>query len=167
MIFWFWTSGVNAVECPKSDLYAYKLDAYTIELGEQQIQFRMVVKESSVIQPEVELWAAVLTACNANGTLGTFTQWQGSWNSLENLGVQYQTAKWKQKFQLRKDIRNLEREIVIQYAEMLHHLELETGISVLWNVEEYPLAKGMVSAGRGSPKVYQYIFTQYNHVQYQ
>ena len=81
------------------------------------------------------------------------------------IGVDYQSAKWIQKWRLKREIRQTEETIVIQYAQMLHHLELETGISVLWNVDKHPLAKGMVSAGRGSPKVYAYIYHQFNLVQ--
>lgn len=166
MSFWLWVASVDAVECPPQDLYAYKLDAYTIEIGDELVQFRMVVQEEKVIEPEVELWTAMLTSCRADETIKTFIQWQESWQDLSDLGVAYQSSKWRKKWHLRREIRDLESTIVIQYAQMLHRLELETGISVLWNVEQYPLAKGMVSAGRGSPKVYQYIFYQYNFVQY-
>ena len=166
MILWFSLPFAIAEECPTHDLYARKLDAYTIEIGDEQVQFRMFVDKETVIEPEVELWTSVLRACRADQTLGQFVEWQNSWKKLANLGLAYQDARWGQKWRLRRDIRHLERETVIQYAQMLHQLELETGISVLWNVDEHPLAKGMVSAGRGSSKVYQYIFYQYNFVQY-
>ena len=166
MIIWLPLTLAIAEECPTSDLYAHKLDAYTIELGDVRVQFRMVIDEETVIEPEVEMWTTMLQACRAHQTLGHFESWQISWNNLASLGVAYQSARLREKWRLSREIRDLERETVIQYAQMLHRLELETGISVLWNVEEHPLAKGMVSGGRGSPKVYEYIFNQYNFVQY-
>lgn len=167
MNLWFWINLSLAAECPKHDLYVHKLDAYTIEIGDERVQFRLVVDEEKVVEPEVELWITVLRSCRAENTLAKFVEWQDSWQYLTGLGLDYQSARCRQRWRLRGEIRNIEREMVIQYAQMLYHFELETGISVLWNVEEYPLAKGMVSAGRGSLKVYQYIFSQYNFVQYE
>ena len=165
MIVWLWTAWALAVECPTHDLYAHKLDAYSIEVAGDVVQFRLNVHEDRVTEPDTQLWIELLDACKADETLQRFVQWQRSWQELGQLGLAYQTASWTQKWRLQRAIRDTERSIVIQYAQMLHHLELETGVSVLWNVEGHPLAKGMVSAGRGSPKVYQYIYRQFNYVQ--
>ena len=166
MILWISLTLLHAKDCPTSDLYAHKLDAYTIEVEDEHIQFRLVVDEETVIVPDVDPWTSMLRSCGADETLAKFEQWQESWGVLSDLGVAYQTARWRKKWLLSKDIRNLERDTAIQYAQMLQRLELETGISVLWNVDGHPLAKGMVSAGRGSPKVYQYIYYQYNYIPY-
>ena len=165
MIVWLWLAWATAVECPTHDLYAHKLDAYSIEVGDEIVQFKLSVHEERVMEPDVHLWVELLTACGAEETSKEFVQWQNSWKYLSGLGVDYQSAKWVQKWRLKREIRQTEETIVIEYAKMLHHLELETGISVLWNVEKHPLAKGMVSAGRGSPKVYAYIYHQCNLVQ--
>ena len=90
---------------------------------------------------------------------------KSSWKYLSGLGVDYQSASGSKSGRLKREIRQVEETIVIQYAQMLHRLGLETGISVLWNVDKHPLAKGMVSTGRGSPKVYNYIYHQFNFVQ--
>ena len=168
MTLWLWISLVLpavAVVCPTHDLYAYKLDAYSIEVEDDIVQFKLSVDEDKVIEPDVRLWVELLEACTADETLQTFVQWQRTWVQLSDLGLEYQSASWISKMHLKREIRHVERLIVIQYAQMLHSLELETGISVLWNVEAHPFAKGMVSAGRGSPKVYRYIYHQFDFVQ--
>ena len=168
MILWVWLHLIStavAMECPTHDLYAYKLDAYSIAVEDDIVQFKLSVDEHKVVEPDVRLWVELLQSCEANQTLQTFVQWQRTWVQLIDLGLEYQSASWIHKMHLKREIRHVERLIVIQYAQMLHRLELETGISVLWNVEAHPFAKGMVSAGRGSPKVYRYIYHQFNFVQ--
>ena len=168
MILWLWLPFISpavAVECPNHDLYAYKLDAYSIEVEDEIVHFKLSIDEHEVIEPDVRLWIGLLEACAATQTLQTFIQWQSSWVQLSDLGLEYQSASWIHKRYLKREIRHVERLIVIQYAQMLHRLELEVGISVLWNVEAHPFAKGMVSAGRGSPKVYRYIYNQFDFVQ--
>lgn len=165
MIVWLWLAQASAVECPTQNLYAHKLDAYSIEVANDIVQFKLNVSEQRVTEPDVHLWIELLTACDAQETFKNFVRWQNSWKYLSGLGIDYQSATWTQKWSLKREIRRTEETIVIQYAQMLQHLELETGISVLWNVDQYPLAKGMVSAGRGSPKVYNYIYHQFNFVQ--
>ena len=162
---WLWMTWAYAVECPTHDLYAHKLDAYSIEVEDEVVQFKLSVDKGAVTEPDTQLWVELLKACTANETFKKFVQWQRSWENLSALGVEYQSASWIHKWVLKREIRNTERWVVIQYAQMLQHFELETGISVLWNVERHSLAKGMVSAGRGSPKVYQYIYHQFNFVQ--
>ena len=74
MIIWSWLALASAEDCPKHDLYAHKLDAYTIEIGDQHVQFRLVVDEEKVVKPEVELWTTVLLACRADETLSKFEE---------------------------------------------------------------------------------------------
>ena len=51
MILWLSLTLVHAKDCPTSDLYAHKLDAYTIEVEDEHIQFRLVVDaEQSLFQ---------------------------------------------------------------------------------------------------------------------
>lgn len=152
----------NASDCPKHDLYAHKLDAYTIELDDGLVEFKITVNIDGVQEPDINRWQTVLQDCKAERSILAFEEWQQLWDDLSALGTAYQTAKWIQKFRLRKEIRQAEKEVAIQYARMLQSLERETGISVLWNATGHPLAKGMVSAGRGSAKVYDYILYQYN-----
>ena len=165
MIIWLWTAWALAMECPNHNLYAHKLDAYSIEIAGDVLKFQLNVSEDGVTEPNTQLWIELLGACKADETMQQFAQWQRSWQELSQLGLMYQSASLVQKWRLRRNIRDTEKSIVIQYAQMLHLLELETGVSVLWNVEKHPLAKGMVSAGGGSPKVYRYVYHQFNHVQ--
>ena len=48
---------------------------------------------------------------------------------LSDLGVAYQTARWRKMSNLSKDIRNLERDTAIQYAQMLQRLNWRLGPS--------------------------------------
>ena len=165
VIVWLWMAWACAVECPTHDLYAHKLDAYSVEVEDEVVQFKLSVDKDAVTEPDTQVWVELLRACAADETLEKFVQWQRSWKNLSALGIEYQSANWIDKWHLKREIRTTERRIVMEYAQMLEHFELETGVSVLWNVEQYSLAKGMVSAGRGSPKVYQYIYNQFNFVQ--
>jgi len=152
----------NASDCPKQDLYVHKLDAYTIELDDGLVEFKIIVDIDGVQEPDINRWQTLLQDCKAERSILAFEEWRQLWGNLSVLGTSYQTAKWIQKFRLRKEIRLTEKEVAIQYARMLQSFERETGISVLWNASGHPLAKGMMSAGRGSEKVYDYILCQYN-----
>lgn len=154
----------NAGDCPKQDLYAHKLDAYIIEVGDDIVKFKIKVDIDGVEKPEVESWQAILQYCQAEKSIIAFDEWRTLWDELSALGIEYQAAQWIYKLRIRKKIRQTEKEVALQYARMLQSFERETGISILWNTTAngHPLAKGMVSAGRGSEKVYEYIFHQYN-----
>ena len=120
MIFWFSLPFAIAEECPTHDLYAHKLDAYTIEVGDEQVQFRLLVDKEEVIEPEVELWTSILQACRAEQTLEQvcrMAELPGRIDKIWEWRIKLQDGdvKWR----LRRDIRHLERETVIQYAQML------------------------------------------------
>jgi hypothetical protein len=147
-------------DCPNHDLQTYRLDAYAIEVDNTVVNFTLSIENEDVVLPDLVVWEELLLACDAQRTLVKFEDWKGSWKSLIDLGLElHQRSIWR-RGQIRRQIRKQETEIALGYAQMLRALERETGISVLWDMS-HPLAKGMVSSGRGSEKIYRYIETQY------
>lgn len=148
-------------ECPNQDLRTHRLDAYAIEVDNTVVDFTVSVDNEEVVHPDLTVWKELLASCDAQSTLVKFEDWKRSWENLIDLGLElHQVSIWHRR-SVRRQIRKQEVEVALGYARMLKALELETGISVLWDMN-HPLAKGMVSSGRGSEKIYRYIEVQYN-----
>ena len=152
--------GLNLAEadnCPNGDLFAHRLDAYSIQLPQETIRFRLIEENGEVVNPALIPWEQFLQECGAPLTLSASNQWVESWSNLIRLGVELNNTPIWRKYRVRKEVREQERLIALQYASLLRSLELETGISVRWNPDEHWLADGMISTARGSDKVFDYI----------
>ena len=148
-------------ECPSQDLRTHRLDAYAIEVDNTVIHFTLSVHNEEVVYPDLAVWEELLRSCGAQRTLVRFEDWKRSWKELIDLGLElHQRSIWR-RGKVRRQIRKQEVEVALGYAQMLKALELETGVSVLWDMS-HPLAKGMVSSARGSEKIYRYIEVQYD-----
>ena len=143
--------------CPTGDIFAYKLDAYSLVLPSGKVRFRLIEDDGSIVNPALNPWQTFLEDCGAPVTLSASVEWEESWMKLVRLGKRANDVYFWNRFKIRREIRELERAIALQYASLLRSLELETGIAVRWNVDEHWLADGMISTARGSDRVYDYI----------
>ena len=147
----------QAMDCPTSDIYAVGLDAYTLEVQGERVSF--VLREE--VDPHVvSFWTELLFQCGAVETGVTFAKWSGHWVDLLDLGGEFHDLKvwqWKQRYILRRKIRDMENTIALEYVEFLRGLQLETGIKVCWKKGSHPLIKGMISTGGGSELVADYV----------
>ena len=157
IFFWLNLSLAETKVCPMGDLFAHRLDAYSIQLPQEVIHFKLVVDNGVVINPALQSWEQFLRECEAPRTLAASKQWVESWSELILLGIKLKKTPVWRRYKIHIQIKTQERLIALEYASLLRSLELETGVSVLWNSDEHWLAEGMVSTARGSDKVYDYI----------
>lgn len=161
---WLWfIFGVWALadECPQSNLYADGLDVYSIVLHEQTLTLYFSTQDSASFQQASEQLRSLFQVCEAKDTLRLLEALEAEQQSLRNLGIQRDQQTIFTKWTLRQRILEQEQQTALAYARMLESLERETGIAVLWNLQESPRVRGMISTARGSERIVDYIEIMY------
>ena len=161
---WLWLtfgSWALADECPQTNLHADGLNVYSIVLHEQTLTLYFSTQESTSFQQASEQLRSLFQVCNANETLRHLDALEAEQQSLRNLGIQRDQQTIFTKWTLRQRILEQEQQTALAYARMLESLERETGIAVLWNVQESPRVRGMISTARGSERIVDYIEIMY------
>lgn len=161
---WLWfIFGVWAFanECPRTNLYADGLDVYSIVLHEQILTLYFSTQDPTSFQRAIEQLRSLFQSCEANETVRYLNTLEVEQQSLRNLGLQREQKTLWTKWTLRRRILEQEQQTALAYARMLESLERETGIAVLWNVQESPRVRGMVSTARGSERIVDYIEIMY------
>ena len=162
MWLWFTLSlSALAAECPQTNLFVDGLDVYSVILPEQTLTFRFSIQDRVAYQHSIDYWRKMLQSCHANKTLKEVDTWEAQQQILEELGMKREATVVLGRWKIRKEISVQERRTALAYAQMLESLEKETGITVLWDLQHVPRARGMVSTARGSERVVDYIRIMY------
>ena len=145
--------------CPKTDLYAKGLDAYTILIEEEPVSLHFSL-DFTAGEPEREIWRELLLDCGREKATDAFEVFVFESQYLVDLGREWQEIdpwRWKERWKHRREISAQEKEAAKRYVHFLRTLERETGIAVRWNPKAHLLGKGMISTARGSDLVADYV----------
>jgi hypothetical protein len=159
VIFWLLSFSWAEVSCPKKDLYAKGLDAYTILIEEEPVSLRFSL-DFTAGDPEREIWRVLLVDCGREKALNSFEAFVLESQYLVDLGTEWQKVdpwRWKERWKHRRKISQQEKEAAKGYVHFLRTLERETGVAVRWNPQGHVLAKGMISTARGSDLIADYV----------
>ena len=151
--------GMAGITCPKMDLYAKELDAYTIVIEDKPVSLSFQLDFEKGAEAR-EIWRELLHDCGRPRAAGAFEDFVSRAEELSQLGADWQNLDWwrrKEHWILRKKISEQERRVATDYVRFLRVLEQETGIAVRWKPKSHPLIKGMVSTARGSDLVADYV----------
>lgn len=145
--------------CPRTDLYAKGLDAYTILIEEEPVSLHFSL-DFTAGEPEREIWRELLLDCGREKAADAFEVFVFESQYLVDLGTEWQEIdpwRWKERWKYRRKISAQEKEAAKRYVHFLRTLERETGIAVRWNPKAHILVKGMISTARGSDLVADYV----------
>ena len=151
----------TTLACPNQDLHPVGIDPYVIQVGDKVLSLRMDADDEPLSdKPVVSEWQQILDSCNKEPPAILFTEFVRNTDELYGLGIEYSGLPfWSvpKKIDVRRQIREQERNTALSYAYFLQSFQRETGVAVTWDPSAHPLAQGMISTARGSEFVADYI----------